>query len=129
MKKLAVLLLLLIGTSCFASQSLELQLERDYLLTSDINIKSVQTDDEDIVTISPFFTISNEKKVWLLHPRGIGKTKFSIVSADNSNNVFDLSVTPFNKKNTFRTYQRGEFEIMLLDKPPILKKPDDKGGK
>lgn len=129
MKKLAVLLLLLIGTSCFAAQPLEVQLERDYLLTSDVSIKTVQTDDEDIATISPFFTISNEKKVWLIHPRGIGKTKFSIVLADNSTNVFDISVKPYNKKNTFTTYQRGEFEVMLLDKPPSLKKPNAKGGK
>lgn len=129
MKKFAFLLLFLIGTSCFASENLEVQLERDYLITSNTNIKTINVDDSDIVNVSPFFTVFNEKNVWLLHPKGIGKTKFSVVLQDSSNTVFDVSVKPYNAKSIFKDYQKGEFEIMLLDKPPSPKKPNVKGVK
>ena len=120
---LIFILLFLNGLNCLATEKLdipekfEIQLGQDYLMTTDQKIQTVAIANPDIITISPFFTIFNEKNILLLHPSKVGETNFTIF-LDNSDAAFHVSVKPTQKNSEFKTIQKGVFEIMLLDSPP-----------
>lgn len=119
------LLVLFIGlffcnyAQCFAAEQLEIQFGKDYLITTDESIKTTIVENNSIVTLTPFFTIFNEKNVLLLHPVAIGATKFTIF-LDKSDTIFNVEVKSAKKDSDFKTIQKGSFEIMLLDAPPDL---------
>lgn len=130
--KLALIsLFILIPNFCFANEKLEIQVGNDYLITTDKIVTSSFVADNSIATLTPFFTIFNEKNVLLLHPQKVGKTSFTIFS-DKSDTIFDLTVKsnkpaekpvdkPANKpESDFQETTKGDFEIMLFDAPPNL---------
>lgn len=121
MKKLFLILFLFIFSNggCLAAEQFEVQLGKDYLVTTDEYIKTTLVENNSIVTLNPFFTIFNEKNVLLLHPVALGKTNFTIFLT-NSDAIFNVEVKPNKKDSDTNTIQKGVFEIMLLDAPPDL---------
>jgi len=118
LKRIIIICLLFISSNiCFAAENLELQMGNDYLITSDKNMSTTIVANPGLLTISPFFTIFNEKNVLLLHPQKIGKTSFSIFICKDDT-VFNVTVVPQKSTPDNRTIQKGDFEIMTLDTPP-----------
>lgn len=103
---------------CLADETMEIQLGNDYLITTDKTIKTTLVSDEKVLTIEPFFTIFNEKNVWLIHPQKIGKTNFTLF-LDNSDVTFNVTVRPISSMNN-KTIHKNIFEIMPLDSPPSV---------
>ena len=123
-KKIIIICLLFIGSNvCFAAEGIELQMGNDYLITSDKNMSTTLVANPDILAISPFFTIFNEKNVLLIHPQKVGKTSFTIFIGKDDN-VFNVTIIPQKSTPDNRTIEKGDFEIMLLDAPPTFNKFD-----
>lgn len=121
-KKILLILMFFLSTNlCIAAEELQIELGNDYLITSDKNVKTTLIASPKIITLSPFFTIFNEKNVLLLHPERVGKTSFTIF-LDKSEVVFSVTVKPQTKNPNTKTITKGCFEIMLLDAPPEIKK-------
>lgn len=119
-KKIIIICLLFLSSNvCFAAEALELQMGNDYLITSDKNMSTTLVANPDILTLSPFFTIFNEKNVLLLHPQKIGKTSFTIFIGKNDTS-FNVKIIPQKSTPDNRTIEMGDFEIMLLDTPPAF---------
>lgn len=121
-KKILLILMFFLSTNlCIAAEEIQIELGNDYLITSDKNVKTTLIANPKIITLSPFFTIFNEKNVLLLHPERVGKTSFTIF-LDKSKVIFNLTVKPKSQKPNSNTITKGCFEIMLLDAPPEIKK-------
>lgn len=117
-KFIAFICVILLGTcSCLAKEELEIQLGNDYLITTDKAVISVFSADPSIINLSPFFTIFNEKNVYLLHPQKIGQTEITVFCKDGDY-IFDLTIKPEKPAIKIKTLQTEGFEIMLLDTPP-----------
>lgn len=127
MKFLKIILIGLILSSniCFAADEIEISLGTDYIISADKIVSTTFVADESIVTLTPFFTIFNEKNVLLLHPQKVGKTSFTIFIG-NDDNIFNVTVTPKKAQVENKIIQIGDFEIMLLDAPPVIKELDKK---
>jgi len=117
-RNIFLICLLVLGTNnCFANENLEIQLGTDYLITTDENVRTTFVADPDIITLSPFFTIFNEKNVLLLHPEKVGKASFTIF-LDNTGVLFDVTVKQNKTQPDARSLNKDVFEIMPLDAPP-----------
>lgn len=132
-KKFIIIYLFLVSSNvCFAAESIELQMGNDYLITCDKNMSTSIVANPDILTISPFFTIFNEKNVLLIHTQKIGKTSFTIFIGKNDT-AFNVNIIPQRSTPDNSTIEKGDFEIMLLDAPPSFNKfkidDTDKNGK
>lgn len=104
---------------CLADETLEIQLGSDYLITSDKTIKTTFVSDERVLTLEPFFTIFNEKNVWLIHPQKVGKTNLTLF-LDKSDITFNITVRPHSSTMNDKTIHKNIFEIMPLDSPPSI---------
>lgn len=104
---------------CLADETLEIQLGNDYLITSDKTIKTTFVSDERILTLEPFFTIFNEKNVWLIHPQKVGKTNLTLF-LDKSDVTFNVTVRPHSQTINNKIIHKNIFEIMPLDIPPSV---------
>lgn len=111
--------LVLLQGSCFAVESLNINLGRDYLITNSKPMNSTIVKNPNIVTVTPFFTIFNEKNVLMLHPEKIGKTEFTIFMNDGDY-IFSVTVSPKCPDKEVKAVKKGEFEVTELDKPPII---------
>lgn len=121
-KKIIIICLLFVSSHvCFAAESIELQMGNDYLITCDKNMSTSIVANPDILTISPFFTIFNEKNVLLIHPQKIGKTSFTIFIGKNDT-TFNVNIIPQRSTPDNSTIEKGDFEIMPLDEPPTFNK-------
>ena len=117
-KKLCLILVFILSPAfCFGADTLNLNLERDYLVTTEKAIKSNNVENPQILSASPFFTIFNEKNMLMVHPKKVGKTNFTIF-LDNTEVVFSISVKPKNTQLTFCSCQKNGVEFTLLDLPP-----------
>lgn len=116
---LLICLLFLNSASCQADEVINVKLGNDYLILTEKIVQTYNVSDPDIATLSPFFTLFNEKNSLLLHTQKIGKTDITIFLNQDSAN-FNVNVS--NKKNTVddKPIRMGDFEIMLLDAPPFV---------
>lgn len=105
------------GSVCLA-ESFDVNLGQDYLMTTEKTIQTTKVDNPDILTLSPFFTIFNEKNVLLLHPQKIGKTNITIF-VDSKSVTFEAIVKQQGAASNFHS---GDFDVILLDEPPLLQK-------
>lgn len=104
---------------CLADETLEIQLGQDYLITSDKTVKTTFVSDERVLNLEPFFTIFNEKNVWLIHPQKVGKTNLTLF-LDKSDVTFNVTVRPHCETMNDKTIHKNIFEIMPLDMPPSV---------
>lgn len=104
MKKLLITILLMTSPA-FAYEN--------YMIISDVPIKSVYVENDKILDAKPVFTISNEKKILILTPKNTGKTKIFVDLNENSK-ILDVDVT---KKITKIKPEKG-FDYFAIDEPP-----------
>lgn len=102
----------------FCAEQLSINLGKDYILTTEKTVYAAASANPAVVMVSPFFTIFNEKNVILIHPIKVGKANFTIF-LDNSSTVFETTVNP-SGTNSPLNYKKGDFEIILLDEPPVV---------
>jgi len=114
-----ILIILLNSNLCFGAESLTINLGDDYLIATEKPIKANFVSNPETITVSPFFTIFNEKNILLLHPTKEGKSKLMVV-LDDGGTTFEVTVKPKGKRPTFVTVTKGDFELILLDAPPSL---------
>jgi hypothetical protein len=128
---ISIILSVIASTAGFAAQEFSVQLGNDYLLETDYNIKTNLVSDPSIITLSPFFTIFNDKNVLLLHPNKVGKTNFTIY-LDKDSVSFTVNVKPSKGQVDTKPIELDNFEVNLLDTPPAFGTPDKSpkdGGK
>lgn len=112
-----IFIILLNSGFCIASEELEVQLGKDYLLTTDKLVISAFVSDPATVTLSPFFTIFNEKNVYMIHPQKVGKTNFTVFCKDGDF-PFNISVKPEKPELKLKEMSNKDFEVLMLDIPP-----------
>lgn len=137
-KKLFFIFFALLGllsgvNSCFAVDSVSLNLGCDYLITTEDKVKANAVEKPEVLSIKPFYSIFNDKNMLLIHPEKIGKTKLTIF-LEGGDQIFDVSIKPKNTPSTPTHYRFKEVEFTLLDEPPIIENfeidtpPDVRGG-
>lgn len=120
MKRLFLICLLFLNSvSCSANDTINVKLGNDYLILTEKIVQTYNVSDPDIATLSPFFTLFNEKNSLLLHPQKTGKTDVTIFFNDNSAN-FSINISDKKSAIDDKPIRMGDFEIMLLDTPPML---------
>ena len=119
MKKFLLLLIFcLIPNVCFAVESVEINLGKDYILTTNNTVNSIAVGNPEIFTINPFFTIFNEKNVLLLHPQKIGVSNLTFFQT-NGDVSFVITVKPSNAKLP-TCFTKNGYDFSLLDSPPDI---------
>jgi len=123
MKKLFLIAtFFLVGNASFSAEVLTINLGQDYILATEKMVTVASVANPSILTLAPFFTIFNEKNVLLLHPQKVGKTVFTVFW-NNGSTTFDATVKP-KSDAPFTNLIKGDFEIMLLDEPPVIEELD-----
>lgn len=122
LKLILISIFFLVGNSSYSSEFLTVHLGQDYLITTEKTVGIASVAHPEILSLAPFFTIFNEKNVILLHPRKVGRTSFTIFSG-NKGTTFDVTVKP-KAAVPFANLIKGDFEIMLLDEPPVIEELD-----
>lgn len=125
LKKILVLCLLFLNINscanfCLAAGTIQVQLGSDYLITTGKSVKTSLVTNPELVSLTPFFTIFNEKNVLLLHPKKAGQTYITIFLKDGDAS-FNVIVKSDKNSHEFDNQQIGDFEIMLFDAPPSMK--------
>lgn len=99
----------------------------DYIFTSDSPVKSVSSSDESIVSVSPFFTIDNNKDTIIVKVKKEGNAEITVKLYDKDV-VLKVQATP--DKTIFTN--GDDFVFFPLDTPDepveILPPPDIRGG-
>lgn len=90
---------------------------QDYLLLSDDKINLTKVDNPEILTLSPFFTIFNEKNVILLHPIKEGKTNIKLFFETHD---IEISISVIKNKIKNNSLKIDNLEIIELDGPPLI---------
>lgn len=85
MKKLLILLIILICPQVYAFE--------DYVIVSENPVKSIYCEDEEIVSVLPFFTIDNSKNTILLKSKKEGNTFIVIETTEGEKNI-NIQVQP-----------------------------------
>ena len=115
-------LILLIPQKIFAAEILDVNIGSDYVMSTEKPVSATTLDNPEIATVSPFFTIFNEKNVFLLHPQKLGSTTLTFFQGQQETvfriNVKSKSTAPVSCGNVMI---KGAFEISVLDCPPPLK--------
>ena len=114
-----ILIFLLNSNVCFGNEALTINLGDDYLIMTKTSINANAVSNPEIITLTPFFTIFNEKNVFLLHPQKEGKSNL-VFFFNNESKTFEITVNTKKSKPTFITNAYGDFEFILLDAPPNL---------
>lgn len=119
LKKIFIFIFVIFISSgfCLANEELEVQLGKDYLLTTDKLVISAFISDPTIVTLTPFFTIFNEKNIYMIHPQKVGKTNFTVFCKDGDF-TFNITVKPEKPELKLKEISNKDFEILMLDIPP-----------
>ncbi len=119
-KKIILLtIFLLFGTNCFALESFEIHLGKNYILSTQSIVESLAVSDSEIINVSPFFTIFNEKNVILVQPLKIGKSNLTIFT-DKGDVKFEIAVKPSVEHEELPLIENEIFELLLLDSPPVI---------
>ncbi|HNW26161.1 MAG TPA: pilus assembly protein N-terminal domain-containing protein [Candidatus Gastranaerophilaceae bacterium] len=119
-KKIILLtIFLLFGTNCFALESFEIHLGKSYILSTQSIVETIAVSDSEIVNVSPFFTIFNEKNVILVQPLKMGKSNLTIFTG-KGDVKFEITVKPSVKYEELPRLQNEIFELLLLDTPPVI---------
>ncbi|MFI3299953.1 MAG: hypothetical protein R3Y28_00890 [Candidatus Gastranaerophilales bacterium] len=127
MKKIVFILALIIGLRVEAFQ--------DYVISSELPVLGVFSEDSDIVDLKPITTIDNEKKFIVMKVKSEGKVVIHIKTEDK-NNKFSLNI----KSDGVHFRKKKGFVFNKIDLPPenmhvngveILRPPtiDIRGGK
>lgn len=117
MKKILLIsILCLIPSICFAAETVEINLGNNYIVTTENTVTKTIPSNPDIITITPFFTIFNEKNILLLHPKKIGKSNLTIIQ-DKKETVF-VVVVKSKKAKIPVNFEKSGFSFSLLDEPP-----------
>ncbi len=119
-KRLILILFFLSSNFCIAAEQIDIQIGSDYLITSDKSVKNIYVSEPDVLTISPFFTIFNEKNIFLLHPVKQGKSNVMIL-LDKESTTFEIKVDPKSRQKQ-QAIKKEYFEFLPLDAPP---KPEE----
>lgn len=128
-KKILLLFIILIcSNKCLAMDSLDVNLGTDYVISTDAAVTATAITNPDLFTVSPFFTIFNEKNILLLHPQKTGTANL-ILFQESCETTFQIKVKPKSPNTNFTTVKKGAFEFSLLDKPPSLEDMGEKGVK
>lgn len=123
--KSIILILAVISSSafawnkCFSAETVNLEFGNDYLVTTEKTIKANEVSNPGILTLSPFFTIYNEKNVLLLHPLKVGKTNITFF-VENTKVSYEIVIKQKNATKNADTIKKGDFEFVLLDAPPVI---------
>lgn len=112
-----IFIILLSSSFCIANEELEVQIGKDYLLTTDKLVISAFVSNPSIINLCPFFTIFNEKNVYMIHPQKVGKTSFTVFCKDGDF-IFNISVKPEKPELKLKEISNKDFEILMLDIPP-----------
>ena len=64
----------------------------DYIILSDIKVDSAYSKDENILSVMPFYTIDNGKKILILNAKSEGKTQI-LIETDNGEINIDVIIT------------------------------------
>lgn len=115
-KYILILIFCVIPSVCFAAETVEINLGNNYIVTTEDVVISAVVSNSNIISISPFFTIFNEKNVLLLHPKKIGKSYLNFVQ-DKKETVFEITVKPKNTQIPI-DFKKNGFNFSFLDKPP-----------
>jgi len=122
MKKLFLFLILLCEILCpkfcLAAGQISVKLGSDYLIMSDDCVKNTLLSNPEILSLSPFFTIFNEKNTLLLHPMKQGSSDVTILF-DKTYDSFKIQVLPKTSKLPDKTVKMDGLEILLLDSMPV----------
>lgn len=86
-------------------------------------VKNTLVSEPQILTLSPFFTIFNEKNVILLHPLKIGSSDITIFSEKEYYN-FKVQVKPKGSGISSQIIKNKDFEVVPLDSLPLNDKFD-----
>ena len=125
MKKIILLLILILNSSfCLAAEKLDIQLGQDYLITFNKSVKNLYVSHPDVLLVSPFFTILNEKNVFLIHPKAQGKTNIMTVWGEMAKTYEATVKAKSNQKP--QIIEKELFDILPLDAPPKNKKFEKK---
>lgn len=119
-KSILLTIFLLLGASCSAIESIEIDLDKNYILSTQRTVESLAVSKPDIVSVSPFFTIFNEKNVILIQPIKAGKFNLTVFT-DKEDSVFEIIIKPAVGNKELPELQNEDFELFLLDVPPIMK--------
>jgi len=107
----------------------------EYMIISNMPVKSVTVQNPEIVKVQPVFTIDNEKKIIILTPLTNGKTKINIERV-NDKKTLEVKIS----EDLTKIKPQDGFNYFSIDIPPenfiiplppaneILPKPP-KGGK
>lgn len=102
------LMLLLILTNILPVCAFE-----NYMIISEMPVKSVYAEDTKILDIKPVFTIDNEKNILILTAKKSGKTKIYL-NLNGATKILNVNV---NKNSTEIKPEKG-FEYYSIDEPP-----------
>lgn len=118
MKKIFLIYLLMLNsTLCHANDVINVKLGNDYLIMTEKVVQTAGVSNPDIATLSPFFTLFNEKNSLLFHPQKVGKTDVTIFFNDYTAK-FGVNVSDKKSAIDEKPIKMGDLEIMLLDAPP-----------
>lgn len=84
----------------------------DYIIVSDKPVELVSSDDREILDVSPFFTIDNNKNSIFVKAKKEGKCRIFITTEDGINTI-EAEIVP---EKTFLSDSEG-FTYFSLDKP------------
>lgn len=84
----------------------------DYVIISARPIRYVNVQNDEILTIRPVSTIDNDKKLLIMSPQKVGKTKINVFSGEEVRTI-EVNVT---EKSTEIQPTDG-FEYYIIDEP------------
>ena len=102
---------------CQAAEELQLNVNGDYLISTNHQINASSITNQDILVVEPFCTLFNEKNSLIIHPKREGKTQF-ILYMNDGKRIFNVNISakyPRNKEGI----KKGIFEVKAIDTTPI----------
>ncbi|MBP7212363.1 hypothetical protein KBA27_05960 [bacterium] len=121
MKNLKYLLILILGLflttqTSKASELLYFNINNDYMISTNSQIRASSVTDQNYLTIDQFCTLHNEKNSLLIHPVRTGKTQFVIIMK-SGRYIFNV-ITSNDYPTDNKPVKKGIFTITTVDNPP-----------
>lgn len=118
LKIILILIIIFIPEYCFAIENIDLSINKNYILSTDKNVKTIALSNPEIISVCPFFTIFNEKNVLLIHPQKIGKSTLALFQ-EKQEVIFLINV--IQKDIATPVIKTEGFDLTILDEPPKIK--------